>query len=87
MLIESLTLVFKDKKSCFSEGERSAVQLPPPLPSGSIACILHVNIGFLCANLSLCKQLKCNSQAFRLAKQRDGDHEFDCGKIPSPLSK
>ena len=26
--IESLPLVLKDKRSCFSQGERSAVQLP-----------------------------------------------------------
>ena len=34
--IESLPLVLKDKISCFSQGERSTVQLPlDRLPSGS----------------------------------------------------
>ena len=37
--------------------------------------------------LSFCKQLKSTSQAFRLAKQRDGDHELDSVRIPSPLGK
>ena len=55
------------------------MQLPPPLPSGSIpymypSCEQASNVQNV-----ICKQLNCTSQAFRLAKQRDSDHELDSG--------
>ena len=57
-------------------------------------CLLEVwHICILCVNrlpmykMSFCKQLKSTSQAFGLAKQRDGDHKLDSGRIPSPLGK
>ena len=55
------------------------MQLPPPLPSGSIpymypSCEQASNVQKV-----ICKQLKSTSQAFGLAKQRDSDHELDSG--------